>query len=191
MIGLKHFFFLIALTLFVSACSTGPDMPMSGKEELAASDSLLRLEPGDKINIKVYGEDSLTGEYMVDEDGNINVPLAGSIKAGGTTKSVLQKKIADSLIAKGFQQKPYVTVEVAALRPFFINGEIGSPGAYPYAPGLDVFQAVAMAGGFTPRASTSKIIVTRTKQGKKYRFTATQDTPIWPGDSIMIYQRLF
>ena len=193
----KHFsalrLIVVLLALTISACASGPQLsPLSEDDKKTfASDGLLRLEPGDKINLKVYGEESLSGEYMIDEDGNINVPLAGLIKAGGNTKSALQKTIVDSLKSQGFQQQPYVTVEVSALRPIFINGEVRGPGAYPYAPGLDLFQTIAMAGGYTPRASTSSVVITRSKQGKRIRFRATQDTPVWPGDSILVSQRLF
>lgn len=190
----KSFFMIRLLSVFlllaiVTGCTT--QQPLS-PAFAQTSDALLRLAPGDKINLIVYGEETLTGPYMLDEDGNINIPLAGIVKAGGLTKSRLQQKIAEILVEGGFQQKPYVTVEIAALRPFYINGEVNTPGSYPYQPTLDVFQAVAVAGGFTPRAATSKVVITRTKQnGEKVRFNAPQETPIWPGDSILVEQRLF
>lgn len=180
---------LIAGTALIAACQNAPQATPSS--EIPQSDALLRLSAGDKIKITVYGEEALTGLYMLDEDGNINMPLAGIIKAGGLTKKTLQDKIAHILVTDGYQQKPYVTVEIESLRPFYINGEIGSPGSYAYQPTLDIFQAVAIAGGFTPRAAENKILVTRTRDGKKFRFYADADTPVWPGDSIMVYQRLF
>ncbi len=182
-------FFIVAAFLTLAACQTVP--PVTPRDQLPQDGALLRLSPGDKINLIVYGEETLSNTYMLDEDGNINVPLAGVVKAGGLTKKDLQDKIADILLNEGYQQKPYVTVEINALRPFYINGEIGSAGSYPYQPTLDIFQAVAIAGGFTPRADEGKILVTRTKDGQKYRFYANADTPVWPGDSIMVYQRLF
>lgn len=179
---------LVAI-LAIAACQNLPSATPSN--HIPQGDALLRLAPGDQIKLVVYGEETLTNTYKLDEDGNINIPLAGIVKAGGLTKKALQDKISDILLSEGYQQKPYVTVEIEALRPFYINGEIGTPGSYAYQPTLDVFQAVAIAGGFTPRASEDKILITRTKDGKKFRFYATSDTPIWPGDSIMVYQRLF
>lgn len=180
-------FFVLALFVALAACQTLP--PAS--KNIPQSDALLRLAPGDSVKLIVYGEETLTGTYKLDEDGNINVPLAGVVKAGGLTKKGLQDQIANILVTEGYQQKPYVTVEIEALRPFYINGEVGAPGSYAYQPTLDIFQAVAIAGGFTPRAATDKILVTRTRDGQKFRFYATSDTPVWPGDSIMVYQRLF
>lgn len=182
-------FFLLALFVALAACQTLPQATPS--KQIPQSDALLRLSPGDKIKLVVYGEETLTNSYQLDEDGNINVPLAGVVKAGGLTKKGLQDKIAGILVTEGYQQKPYVTVEIEALRPFYINGEVGAPGSYPYQPTLDIFQAVAIAGGFTPRAAEDKILVTRVRDGHKFRFYATSDTPVWPGDSIMVYQRLF
>ena len=184
-----RFFSLFAVLYILAACQYTP--PVTPADQIPQNDALLRLAPGDKINLTVYGEETLTGIYMLDEDGNINIPLAGVVKAGGLTKKGLQDKIADILVSEGYQQQPYVTVGIEALRPFYINGEIGNPGSYAYQPTLDIFQAVATAGGFTPRADQGKILVTRMKDGQKFRFYATQDTPVWPGDSIMVYQRLF
>lgn len=182
-------FFVLAIFLSLAACQNLP--AATPAEQIPQSDALLRLAPGDQIKLIVYGEETLTNTYMLDEDGNINVPLAGVIKAGGLTKKGLQDQIAEILVTNGYQQKPYVTVEIEALRPFYINGEVSAPGSYPYQPTLDIFQAVAIAGGFTPRANETKILVTRTKDGQRFRFYATPETPIWPGDSIMVYQRLF
>lgn len=179
---------LMALML-VTACADAPPVITDRPQE--ASDALLRLQPGDQINLIVYGEETLTNLYRLDEDGNINVPLIGKVKAGGQTKGALQDTISQALVEGGFQNKPYVTVEVETLRPLYINGEVKSPGSFAYQPSLDVFQAVALAGGYTPRASKSKILITRTKNGEKFQFYANENTPVWPGDSIMIYQRLF
>jgi len=180
---------VLSVMLMTGCAEQQPPLTPPAKQ---TSEALLLLSPGDKINLIVYGEQTLTGPYMLDEDGNINVPLIGTVKAGGLTKGKLQETIAKLLVDGGYQQKPYVTVEIAALRPFYINGEVNNPGSYPYQPSLDVFQAVAVAGGFTPRATTSSVVITRTKQnGEKVRFNAPQDTPIWPGDSILVNQRLF
>lgn len=182
---------LIALVsaCLVSACADMP--PPVTERPPGAEDALLRLHPGDQVNLVVYGEETLTNTYMLDEDGNINVPLIGTVKAGGLTKGALQKTIKKALVKGGFQSKPYVTVKIEALRPLYINGEVNEPGSYAYQPSLDVFQAIALAGGYTPRASKSKIMITRTKNGDKFRFYANENTPVWPGDSIMVYQRLF
>jgi polysaccharide export outer membrane protein len=182
-------FLILVVFLGLTACQNLPSATPAS--QIPQGDALLRLAPGDEIKLIVYGEETLTNTYKLDEDGNINVPLAGVVKAGGLTKKGLQDKIADILLTEGYQQKPYVTVEIEALRPIYINGEIGNPGSYAYQPTLDIFQTVAMAGGFTPRANQSKILVTRTKDGQRFRFYATPETPIWPGDSIMVYQRLF
>jgi protein involved in polysaccharide export with SLBB domain len=182
--------------LFALACVLCLTAGCAAQEKLpvAASDPDARefpLNPGDKIHLTVYEEERMTGDYTVDESGKISVPLVGAVEAEGTTKSLLQNRIAGILQNEGLYKDPHVTVDIASLRPFYILGEVNKPGAYPYMPSLDVFSAVALAGGYTARAATNGVIITRIEDGKKTRLEGKDDSTIAPGDSILVRQRYF
>ncbi len=149
------------------------------------------LAAGDTINLTVYGEEELSGEYLLDNRGSITVPLIGVVQAAGLSKTELQDVIAEALKTEQFLEKPYVTVTATRLQPFYILGEVRTPGRYDYEPTLDVFKAIALAGGYTPRAAKSKIIITRLRDGQKTRFYAVENTDLLPGDSILVKQRFF
>src|SRR5262249_24090469 len=104
------------------------------------------LGPSDRVRLKVYGEQDITGEYEVDTNGYISVRLAGRVKAAGLNTRQLEKAVAAAL-SKGLLRDPRVNAEVATYRPFFILGEVKKAGEYPYKARLTVLDAVASAGG--------------------------------------------
>ena len=114
-------------------------------------DSAYHLDAGDRLRVVVYGQEGLTNTYAIDAGGSITMPLIGSVPARGRTTARLATEIAAKL-RKGFIREPSVAVEVEAYRPFFILGEVAAPGQYPYVPNMTVESAVAIAGGFSPRA---------------------------------------
>ncbi len=149
------------------------------------------INTGDKLNITVFGVEDLTGSYKVDRKGNITVPLVGDLHAAGNSKGTLEQLIAQKLIDGGYFNNPNVTVGIVEPAPFYILGEVKNPGSYDYVPGLDIFKAIAIAGGYTPRASKSKIIIIRDVDGEKVKIKATEETTVLPGDSIKVKQRFF
>lgn len=149
------------------------------------------LQPGDFLRILIFGIDDLSGEYKLDTGGDITVPLIGEIHASGMSKSDLKNTIAQKLIDGQYYTDPKVTVEIIAMRPFYILGEVKVPGSYEYKPDLDIFKAVAIAGGYTPRAAKNKITIIRKIHGETVKIKATEHTPILPGDSIKVKQRFF
>lgn len=161
----------------------------------ADANSVYLLNVGDTVKLTVYGEDGLTGSYMIDANGVITVPLIGDVKAAGLSRDDLQKDITTRLVQGEFMTKPLVTVDATAVRPFYIVGEVKNPGSYPWQPSLDALKAIATAGGYTPRAATNKILIDRavaTGGGQdKVRMNATEDTAILPGDSIIVRERIF
>lgn len=154
-----------------------------------ASDDALNV--GDLLRITVFGVEELTNTYRIDSKGVLTVPLVGDLEAKGKTKEQLQSEIAQSLIEGGYYNSPSVTVEVMELAPFYILGEVKNPGRYPYEPELDIFKAIAVAGGYTPRAAKDKVIIIRNVNGRKTEIEATEATEILPGDSIKVKQRFF
>jgi polysaccharide export outer membrane protein len=148
------------------------------------------LGPTDRVRVKVYGEADVSGEYDVDSNGYVSIPLAGHVKASGLTTQQLERSITSAL-AKGIVKDPRVNVEVALYRPFYILGEVKKSGEYPYRVGMTVLDAIASAGGFTYRANENKVYLRRS--GSTVEETYALDAPvlIFPGDNIRIAERYF
>ena len=109
------------------------------------------LDTGDRLRVVVFGQDGLSNSYFVDAAGNVTIPLIGAVTARGHTTQELSRDVAERL-RRGFIREPHVAIEVEVYRPFFILGEVTYPGQYPYVPNMTVETAVAIAGGFSPRA---------------------------------------
>lgn len=177
---------LLATAALVTGCAGGgpvyPDMPISATE--------YRLGNGDRILVTVYGQPELTGERVVDGAGNIAMPLIGAVSAGGITVSDLEKRITDKLQPK-YLNDPQVSAQVLSYRPFYIVGEVKSPGSYPYVDGMVVMNAIALASGFTYRAREDEFYITRSIDPDHLRRLAYRDSPVLPGDLIVVRERYF
>ena len=149
------------------------------------------LDSGDKLRITVFGQEGLTNSYFVDAAGNISMPLIGAVPARGLTTQQLARAVAQKLRG-GFIREPHVAIEVEIYRPFFILGEVTQPGQYPYVPNMTVETAVAIAGGFTPRAYRYDVKIDRPEGGTmRSRVNVPLLTRIKPGDTIIIKERWF
>ena len=148
------------------------------------------LDSGDKLRVVVFGQDGLTNSYSVDAGGNITMPLIGAVSARGLTTTELSAAISARL-KQNFIREPHVAVEVETYRPFFILGEVTFPGQYPYVANMTVETAVAIAGGFTPRAYHTDVVISRTVGGQTVRITVPATVPVRPGDTITINERWF
>lgn len=148
------------------------------------------LDSGDRLRIVVFGQQGLTSTYMVDASGRIAMPLIGSVKARGLTPQQLGQEIAASL-RHGFMRDPNVSAEIVAYRPFFILGEVTTPGQYPYVAHMTVETAVAIAGGYSPRANKGEVTVSRVLNGQTVKFGAPTSYPVQPGDTIRVKERWF
>src|SRR5580693_2272762 len=131
----------------------------------AEAASVYLLDSGDRLRIVVFGQDGLSNSYIVDAAGNITMPLIGAVPARGTSTSELARAVATRL-RNGFIREPHVAIEVESYRPFFILGEVTYPGQYPFVPNMTVETAVAIAGGFTPRAYRWDVKVARNQGGQ-------------------------
>jgi polysaccharide export outer membrane protein len=149
-----------------------------------------RLGTGDKVRVIVFGEDNLGGEYEVDSDGFVRLPLIGQVKAAGLPVHQFESDVAEKL-KDGYLRDPRVSVEVLSYRPFYILGEVNKPGEYPYVNGMSVLNAVALAGGYTYRANQSQVYVRRNGQADEMSAPADQTTKIFPGDIIRVKERFF
>jgi polysaccharide export outer membrane protein len=153
-------------------------------------DAAYHLDAGDRLRVVVYGQEGLTNTYAIDAGGSITMPLIGSVRARGRTTAGLAAEISAKLRA-GFIREPSVAVEIEAYRPFFILGEVAAPGQYPYVPNMTVETAVAIAGGFSPRARRDTVTVTHTDASGTARYVVPSGSPISPGDTVLIGERWF
>lgn len=148
-----------------------------------------RLGNGDRLRINVFNEDDLSGEFQIDGSGNISFPLIGEVKSSGLTLRELEELLVQKL-KDGYLVNPRVTIEVLNYRPFYILGEVNNPGKYEYVSGINLLNAVAMAGGYTPRARQNSAKITREKPETVIK-DADHSTLIMPGDIIYIDERFF
>jgi protein involved in polysaccharide export with SLBB domain len=165
-------------SMFVSSAAAAEDI------------SGYKLGSGDKVRVTVFGHEDLSGEFEVDGSGNVSLPLIRNIKAEGLTPRELEQVVADRL-SPDYLVNPRVSVEVLNYRPFYIYGEVTKPGSFPYVNGMTVINAVAMAGGFTYRARTSRVRIIRANDPSRTPQDADKDTPVLPGDVIEVPERYF
>jgi polysaccharide export outer membrane protein len=153
-------------------------------------DTSYHLDAGDKLRVVIYGQEGLTNTYAIDAGGSITMPLIGAVHARGLTPAGLAAEITGKL-RNGYIREPSVAVEIEAYRPFFILGEVAAPGQYPYVPNMSVESAVAIAGGFSPRARRDRVTLTHTDAGGSIRAVVPLGTPLSPGDTLLVGERWF
>jgi protein involved in polysaccharide export with SLBB domain len=179
--------------LQLAGCYTdfGPVEVGAGPSSLSGASVASRLQAGEKVRITVYGEEGLTGEYDINPAGYVTMPLIGSIKAAGRSQSEFGSDVGSRYRHGGFLQDPHVTVSVVQFKPFYVLGEAANPGEYPFRSGLNVHTAVAMAGGFTYRASKSYVLIRHTGDEVWKEYSLAEPVPIAPGDLIRVPERYF
>lgn len=156
----------------------------------AAAAGPYRLDVGDVVRVIVYNQQSLSTDYKVGDGGTISLPLLGEVKARALTVQELQKEIYDGL-NNGIFVNPGVSVEISQYRPLFVVGEVSKPGQYPYMPGMNVYGAVAVAGGFTIRADARHLTMIRKTQNNSAEVAAQSSTEVQPGDVIVVHEQFF
>jgi len=149
-----------------------------------------KLGPNDRTRIIVFGQPSLTGEFVLDGNGVLAYPLVGNINARGMTPSQLQQTIAQKLDTDWIKN-PSVSVEVSTRRPFYVVGEVQKPGSYPYVTDMNVLNAIATAGGETYRANMHDFWIKRKQDGRIVRVAANQESILQPGDTVIVRERYF
>ena len=167
---------------------------MLGASVAVAQESNYMLGPNDIISISVYMEEDLSFEELrIGDSGRINYPFLGEIQAAGNTVSDFESLIRRGLIDGEFLIDPAITVRIVTYRPFYIDGEVEDPGAYPFEPGLTLRKAISIAGGFTERAARRNIaILPEGSDGDdEPDLTDNLDISLRPGDIITIEERFF
>lgn len=148
------------------------------------------LASGDRLRVIVFGQEDLSNLYNVDGSGRITMPLISSVEVSGLTTREVSDRVATKL-RNGFIREPKVTVEIDTYRPFYILGEVARAGQFPYVTGMTVQTAVAIAGGFTPRAAQSYASLSRQVASRVVTSTVPIDQAIRPGDTIVVKERWF
>jgi polysaccharide export outer membrane protein len=179
----------ILATLVFYLCLAGS--PFAQETSPSASLQYL-LGSGDTLRITFFGahQEDLSGDYDIDGAGMVSLPLVGSVRFGGITVAE-----AETAIIKAYKpdylKNPRVNIQVLNYRPFYIMGQVGSPGSYPYVNGITVLEAVVIAGGFTKRAKENKMTIIRGTDRTRTEQDATPETIVLPGDVIEVPQRYF
>jgi len=171
----------------LAGCSSYRPAPAAFHEAL---NQPYHLGAGDRIRVTVFEQEGLTNTYNVDQSGYVAIPLIGPVPARGSTVQELEATIAAKL-RQGYLRSPDVSVEIDRYRPIFVMGEVGAAGQYSFVPGLTVQKAIAIAGGFTPRANQADVDVTRDINGKVMTGTVLTSDPLLPGDTVYVRERLF
>jgi len=148
------------------------------------------LGPGDKLHLNVFGEADLSGEFTIDGQGTIRLPLIGQVRAAGYTPPQLEAAIGSAL-SQGYLKSPRVAVEVATYRPFYIIGAVNRPGQYPYVDHMNALNAIALAGGFNPAAVESVVFIRREGSNEETEMPVDRTTAIHPGDVLKVHNTFF
>lgn len=146
------------------------------------------LDTGDRVRIFVYGQPNLSRIYSIDGTGNISMPLIGAVNVRHKTSKSLERIVAARLQIR-YVKDPHVSVEIATYRPFFVLGEVRNAGQFPYVEGMTARTAVAIAGGYAPRANEGKVQITRVLNDQRETFIAGADEPLRPGDTVYVRER--
>lgn len=185
----------VVAALLCVGCAGTPELASVGAPDaesavLESATGGMSLEAGDKVRLTVFGEDKLSGEYEIDPGGYLSLPLAGTLRASGQTKIVLEQTIATKL-RSNYLKDPKVTVDVVSFRPIYVLGEVQKPGEYSYRSGLNVMSALAVAGGSTYRASQTNVMIQRFGQSGLKEYALDPSVPVFPGDVIRLPERYF
>ncbi len=183
---------MISLALLSSACASASQADPAQATVVASPEDEYTLAPGDKIHVIVFGEDTLTGDYVITSAGNLSFPLVGNLPARNKSVEDLQTVLTTAL-SNGYLNNPRVSIQVVSFRPFYILGEVNRPGEYPVSTGLTLQQAVAAAGGYTYRANTRRVFLKRATETREELMDLRNPKPVivHAGDTIRIGERHF
>ena len=163
------------------------------------------LSPNDQVAVEVFGEDDLRISGRLTPEGNLNVPLLGSIHLAGLTPTQAASRLTE-LYSRDYLVNPKINVTLVSYgsRRFTILGQVGHPGIFEMPPtspeGIDLLEAIAMAGGYTRIAAPERITVRRhSASGDQIlkvnakRFTKGKGGGfrVEPGDAITVGESIF
>jgi polysaccharide biosynthesis/export protein len=182
--------FAAIVAVLSPAAAGAQEQRLARLESLQSAIPQYILGSGDHVRVTVYGETDLSGEYAIDGNGYIALPLVGDVKAAGLSAPQLQTAV-ENAYGSGYLNEPRVAVEVTTYRPFTIIGQVTRPGQYSYVNGMSIVNAVAMAGGYTPQASEDFVYIRHEGDTKETRVDTDQDVQVRPGDVVYVKRTAF
>lgn len=157
------------------------------------------LRNGDSIIVKISGvppeEIPVFTSYDIGDNGTINLPYIGEVRASGLRPSILQKNIEAAYRSAQIFTHPTIQVTAnkeAATQVIFVSGEVKLPNRITMSPGMTVGGSITAAGGFTDFASPKRVKLIR--NGKSMELDCRQGDsagslkPVQPGDTIVVPQ---
>jgi protein involved in polysaccharide export with SLBB domain len=196
------FLLTAALTLSLGCNLLGGSSPArSSKNTVATGEDEVsgRLRPGDELSIRVeagptQGAAATPSDVIINEDGEITLPLVGRIKAGGLTPSELGERIQANYVPR-YYVRCTATV-IVALRFFYIGGEVHNPGRFAWSEDTTLLKAINTAAGFTDYANRRKVQLVRGKRQQEFdceelQRNPSKDVQVRPGDTITIPRSIF
>ena len=190
--------FGLSLLLLVGCAgesSPHPTLPGDATEDT-------RLGIGDVFDVRVYGEEDLSGSYRVAQDGSIDFPLVGRLGVEGMVPTDLADRLTRELREGDLLRNPQVSIFVREYnsKQVSVLGAVAHPGAVPMTPGLTVVHAIGLAGGFNSLANRNGVVVTRNIDDELTRYVVRaqeisrgreDDFPLRAGDLIFVPERAF
>jgi polysaccharide biosynthesis/export protein VpsN len=187
---------LSALRLATSLLLACFILTATAQEDLAplpadAVDQSYTLGAGDVIRVHVFGEPDLSFDsLLVGESGKVAYPFLGEVTIKGLNLAAFEQLLMAGL-KPDYLIDPKISISIVQYRPFFIHGQVKSPGGYAYQPGLRLRQAVSLAQGFTERASQSRIFVVHDNDPSAERRRVDLSYNVRPGDTITVEESFF
>ncbi|WP_324698405.1 polysaccharide biosynthesis/export family protein [Novosphingobium aerophilum] len=180
---------LRAIALILGVCLTG--CTTAASNELPSVNVVqYRLAAGDRIKIEVFREKDLSGEYVINDEGLIGLPMVGNVTAAGKTPAELRGELT-RLFGTEYVRDAKITLDLVSYQPIYILGEVQKPGEYTYSEGMSLFALIAKAGGFTYRANEKMVYIRHSREGAEHSYKLTSGAAVLPGDTIRIEQRFF
>lgn len=190
----------VALAAALAGCGAARPKTPDVLPEEAPTDTT--IGPGDVFDVRVYGEEGLTGTYRVASDGTIDYPLLGTLNVQGMTPTEVTRLIERGLVEGQFLKNPNVSVFVKeySSKKISVFGQVNKPGTFQYVDGMSVVEAISIAGGFTPMAKANDVTVTRVVNGAEKKFLVPVEAigqgrasnfVLRPGDIVFVPQRVF
>lgn len=188
--NIRNMIAMLTVACAVSSCAYPLAASLDAPKDVKMNKAFL-INPGTTIALSVYGEETLSGNFVVDHNGDLTLPMIGEIPAQGLDKPELRNAIRKALKDANYISNPVVSLNILASRPIYILGEVKNPGEYAYKPDMDIFEAISTAGGYTPRASRGDVLIGRRQSQEKVDYNGEESTLVLPGDSITVRERIF
>ena len=179
---------LISLVLLLALALPNAAAVAQTADATQGSLAQITLYPGDVVRVQVYREQELNGEFLVDENGVVVLPLIGERKVTGIPVGQLRNELVEAY--RVHLRNPSITI--TPLRRINVLGEVQKPGMYPIDPTVSLAGAIATAGGATPTGNLSRIRILRGDRVIRQRIGAAEtlnDADIRSGDQIIVDRR--